>query len=183
MLWNECCVPAPGDSLQRGIKAISCHGSSLWPLKLPHSGSPICYLATGPWEEEGAVRSCGAEEGRPHPFPDPERNIHHSPLRPLVLGQWGCGMILGRGRRPKRGQEDGDKALPASQLPSSCPHQEARHPGSVPARFLPSLSSQYPWNAYTSPQIHCPCLLLHTYPPDTPTLRNTFQHALTLMTL
>lgn len=122
MLWSECCVPAPGDSLQRGIKAISCHGSSLWPLKLPHSGSPICYLATGPWEEEGAVRICGAQEGSPHPFPDPERNIHHSPLRPLVLGQWDCGMILGRCRRPKRRQEDGDKALPASQLPSSCPH-------------------------------------------------------------
>lgn len=44
----EGCEPAPGDSLQRGIKAISCHRSSLWPLKLPHSGSPICYLATGP---------------------------------------------------------------------------------------------------------------------------------------
>lgn len=43
----EGCVPAPGASLQRGIKAISCRGSSLWPFKLPHSSSPICYLATG----------------------------------------------------------------------------------------------------------------------------------------
>lgn len=45
---SEGSVPAPGDSPQRGIKAISCHESSLQPLKLPHSGSSIRFLATGP---------------------------------------------------------------------------------------------------------------------------------------
>lgn len=67
----------------RGIKAISCCGSSLWPLKLPLCSSPICYLATGLLEEEGAVMSCGAQEGHPTPFPDPESP--QSPLSPLTL--------------------------------------------------------------------------------------------------
>lgn len=73
-------MSAPGDSLQRGIKAISCCGSSLWPLKLPLCGSPICYLATGLLEEEGAGMSCGAQEGHPTPFPDPFSKALSSPL-------------------------------------------------------------------------------------------------------
>lgn len=70
----EARVPAPGDSLQRGIKAISCHESSLQPLKLPHSGSSIRFLATGPLEEEGAGRQAlqGPRKAIPTLFPDPE---------------------------------------------------------------------------------------------------------------
>lgn len=70
----EARVPAPGDSLQRGIKAISCHESSLQPLKLPHSGSSIRFLATGPLEEEGAGKQAlqGPRKAIPTLFPDPE---------------------------------------------------------------------------------------------------------------
>lgn len=173
-------MPAPGESLQRGIKAISCRGSSLWPLKLLHSGSPICYLATEPLQEEGAVRSCGAQEGPPAPFSDPESP--QSPLPQLTLqaptpgsaglphGPWEGPETWGRDRRTWK-----MKPLPMF-LQASC--QRLPSSGSQKAWALPQhdfcldFPSHHPWPTYTSTLTEDtpPTLTLSfTYPPDTPT--------------
>lgn len=52
---------------------------------------------------------CGAREGHPPLFLTLKAlspRSPHSPLRPLLLGQWGCGMVLGRGQRPE-GEREG----------------------------------------------------------------------------
>ena len=98
----------------------------------------------------------------------------HSPLRPLLLRQWGCGMVLGRGRRPEGRTEDTEDEVPARLLAARCPHLSS--PGKPGAWALPRQDSSFLFLLASMAHLKTSHKTHHPHQPSHTHLHLTHQH-------